>query len=250
MIDSNMQIASNKKIADKTYEMVLESSELFQSQGIEIKPGQFVNIKIEGFFLRRPISICDWSENTITIIYKVVGKGTEKMSQMLAGDSLDVLLTLGNGYDVTDVTERPVCIGGGAGVPPMYGLCKSLIAAGKKPVAVIGFNTESEVFYEQEFKALGAETVVVAADGSVGAKGFVTDVLGELGGTEYFACGPEPMLKAIDKTVPAEAVGHFSFEERMGCGFGACMGCSCKTKYGNKRICKEGPVLERSEIIW
>lgn len=210
-------------------------------------PGQFINIQLEGFFLRRPISVCDWDETGLTIIYKVVGRGTAAMAAMGPGQRLDVLAGLGNGFDVGKCGQRTLVIGGGAGVPPMYGLAKALLAAGKTPVAILGFNTRSEIFYEERFKALGVETAVTTVDGSYGVKGFVTAALPEE--YDYFcACGPLPMLKAV--SAGTSTSGLLSFEERMGCGFGACMGCSCETKYGSKRICKDGPVLEKEEIIW
>ena len=212
-------------------------------------PGQFINVKADGHFLRRPISICDWDEETamITIVYKVVGKGTEALSRMQSGQALDVLCGLGNGFDVSKCGEKTLVIGGGAGVPPMYGLAKELLRAGKTPVAILGFNTIEEIFYEDKFRALGIETIVTTVDDSFGVKGFVTDALPEE--YDYFcACGPLPMLKAVYNA--AATSGLLSFEERMGCGFGACMGCTCKTKYGDKRICKDGPVLEKEEIIW
>ncbi|MDE5996103.1 MAG: dihydroorotate dehydrogenase electron transfer subunit, partial [Eubacterium sp.] len=209
-------------------------------------PGQFINLKLEGKFLRRPISVCDYDDKTITIIYKVVGEGTDQMSHMQAGEEIDCLTGLGNGYDISK-SKTPLVIGGGVGVPPMYNLTKCLVADGQKPTVILGFNTKAEIFYEEEFKALGVDVIVTTADGSYGVKGFVTDALP----AEYdyfYTCGPMPMFKAIENAVKTS--GQYSFEERMGCGFGACMGCSCKTKYGYKRICKDGPVLEREEIIW
>ncbi len=247
MKDIRFTIKSNKNIADRTYEMVLGCDA--NAHGVT-RPGQFVNIKLDGFYLRRPISVCDWNDEEITIIYKTVGRGTEYMSGLAAGEQLDLLTPLGNGYDTSKCGDRSVLVGGGAGVPPMYGLCKTLLAEGKKPVVVLGFNNEDEIFYIDEFKAIGAETVVTTADGSVGIKGFVTDVVNTLEFTDICSCGPEPMLKALDAAIDENISGQMSFEERMGCGFGACMGCSCETKYGHKRICKDGPVLERSEIIW
>ena len=211
-------------------------------------PGQFINIKLDGLFLRRPISICDWDEHKIVILYKVVGKGTEKMRDMKAGEQLDVLTGLGNGYDLLPAGEKPLLLGGGVGVPPLYRLAKELLAAGKQVSVILGFNTASEIFYENEFRALGADVTVTTVDGSYGTKGFVTDAMGEKEYSYFYTCGPEPMLKAIYRT--ATTSGQFSFEERMGCGFGACMGCSCKTVTGNKRICKEGPVLVKEDIIW
>ena len=212
-------------------------------------PGQFVNILLEGKFLRRPISVCDYDEETLTLIYKVVGSGTEIMASLPVGTKLDVLTGLGNGYDTSLSGDKPLLIGGGVGVPPMYRLAKNLIAEGKKPVVILGFNTAAEVFYKEEFEKLGAEVHVATADGSVGVKGFVTDVVKTIPDYTYFyTCGPEPMLKALSDVTTTS--GQLSFEERMGCGFGACMGCSCQTKYGNKRICKDGPVLVKEEIIW
>lgn len=237
-------ILTNEKLTDSVYKMTLsgDTTEI-------VRPGQFVNIKLEGLYLRRPISVCDYEKGKLTIIYKVVGKGTEQMSWLDAGEKLDVLVGLGNGYFTEFAGEKPLLIGGGVGVPPLYNLAKRLIAEGKTPTVILGFNTKDEIFYEQEFKALGANVLVTTADGSYGIKGFVTNAMQTLDGfTHVYTCGPEPMLKAIYNAT--EVDGSFSFEERMGCGFGACMGCSCKTKYGNKRICKDGPVLQREEIIW
>ena len=210
-------------------------------------PGQFVNIKLDGMFLRRPISVCDAEDGILTIIYKIVGKGTEFMSKMKEG-SLDVLTGLGNGYDLSLSGDKPLLLGGGVGVPPMYMLAKKLVEAGKNVSVILGFNTKAEVFYEEEFKALGCAVTVTTADGSYGMKGFVTDAMKEMDYTYFYTCGPEPMLRAVYNT--SVTSGQCSFEERMGCGFGACMGCSCKTLYGNKRICKDGPVLVKEEIIW
>ncbi len=210
-------------------------------------PGQFINIKLDGHFLRRPISVCDLDETSVTIIYKVVGAGTEQMSRMKEG-TLDVLTGLGNGYDTMLSGEKPLLLGGGVGVPPMFLLAKKLISEGKQVSVILGFNTKSEIFYEQEFKNIGCNVYVTTVDGSYGIKGFVTDVMKDLSYTHFYTCGPEPMLKAIFST--SQTSGQLSFEERMGCGFGACMGCSCKTVTGNKRICKEGPVLMKEEILW
>ncbi len=242
MKDTLFKIQSNKLIAKNTYEMILsgDTSDI-------TAPGQFVNIKLDGFYLRRPISVCASSESSLTLIYKVVGDGTEKMSSMTEGESLLILTGLGNGYNKSVSGKKPLLIGGGAGVPPMYMLCKELIAEGKEPTVILGFGSSCEIFYEREFRELGAKVIVTTVDGSYGTKGFVTDAM-NLEYTYFFTCGPEPMLKAVyDKSTSS---GQFSFEERMGCGFGACMGCSCKTKYGNKRICRDGPVLVKEEIIW
>ena len=211
------------------------------------RPGQFVNIRLDGLFLRRPISVCDCENDTLTLIYKVVGKGTEQMQRMQEG-KLDLLSGLGNGYDTSLSGNKPLLLGGGVGVPPLYMLCKQLISEGKDVSVVLGFNTKDEIFYEKEFKNLGAHVYVTTVDGSYGIKGFVTTDMTEIEYTHVFTCGPEPMLKAVYNA--CKTSGQFSFEERMGCGFGACMGCSCKTKYGNKRICKDGPVLTKEEIIW
>ena len=236
-------VLSNIALTDCVYKMVLEGD-----TSAITAPGQFVNLTVEGLYLRRPISIFDWDETTITIIYKVVGEGTEKMAQWEAGYKCDVLTGLGNGFDMSKSGDEPVLIGGGVGIPPMYGLAKRLIAQGKKVKVILGFNKESEIFCKADFEAIGAETFVTTVDGSVGIKGFVTDALKDMAYTYFYTCGPMPMFKAIENT--AVTSGQYSFEERMGCGFGACMGCSCKTKYGNKRICKDGPVLVREEIIW
>ncbi|MBO5051369.1 MAG: dihydroorotate dehydrogenase electron transfer subunit [Clostridia bacterium] len=211
-------------------------------------PGQFVNIKLEGYYLRRPISVCDCTPGELTILYKVVGHGTETMAHMAAGQQLDLLTGLGNGYDLSRSSDRPLLLGGGVGVPPLYMLAKELIAQGKQVSVILGFNKKDEVFYEEEFRALGADVRVATADGSYGTKGFVTDAMQGLDYTHFYTCGPEPMLKAVYRATTTS--GQFSFEERMGCGFGACMGCSCKTITGNKRICKEGPVLVKEDILW
>lgn len=237
------EIKSNKQLTDSIFEMVL----MGDTSSITA-PGQFINIKLDGFYLRRPISICDYDDKSITIIYKVVGEGTEVMSKMNSGEKLDVLCGLGNGFDTSKSLDKPVLIGGGVGVPPMYNLCKKLIAEGKRVTVILGFNKKDEIFYEDNFKKLGADVKVTTVDGSYGIKGFVTDALKETDYSYFYTCGPMPMFKAIEST--ATTSGQYSFEERMGCGFGACMGCSCKTKYGNKRICKDGPVLTREEIIW
>ena len=242
MKDTVFTIKNNKKIAKNTYEMVL------CGDCADIKCGQFVNIKLDGFYLRRPISVCDVEGDELTLIYKVVGAGTEAMADMYAGAELLVLTGLGNGYNIEKSGDKPLLVGGGAGVPPMYKLCRELVAQGKRPSVILGFNNVEEIFYEGKFKALGANVIVATADGSYGVKGFVTDAFDMVDYTYFYTCGPEPMLKAVyNKSTTS---GQFSFEERMGCGFGACMGCSCKTKYGNKRICKDGPVLEKEEIIW
>ena len=214
--------------------------------GVE-RPGQFVNIKLEGLFLRRPISVFDREEDAITLIYRTVGVGTRRLSEMKAGETLDVLTGLGNGYDLTRAGDRPLLLGGGAGVPPLYWLARVLREQGKRVTAVLGFNSAEDVFAEEDFRKLGCETTVTTADGSHGIRGFVTDAMPE----EYsyfYACGPEPMMRAVDRR--AKTDGEFSLEERMGCGFGACMGCSCRTRDGMKRICREGPVLRRGEILW
>ncbi len=236
------EIVSNTALTDSVYKMVLQGD----TSAITAS-GQFVNLKLDGLYLRRPISVCDLEGDRLTIVYKVVGKGTAQMAAMQEG-KVDILTGLGNGYDLSLVGERPVLLGGGVGVPPMYLLAKQLIAQGKKVSVILGFNTKQEIFYEEEFKALGCDVTVTTVDGSYGTKGFVTDVLKNLDYTYFYTCGPEPMLKAVYKT--SVTSGQMSFEKRMGCGFGACMGCSCKTITGYKRICKEGPVMKKEEILW
>ena len=242
MQDSIFTIIENIKIAKDVYKMLLRGD-----TSAIINAGEFVNIQLDGFYLRRPISVCDVDGDVLTLIYKVVGKGTQAMSEMPEGTELRILTGLGNGYDLSPAGEYPLLVGGGVGVPPMYLLAKRLLAQGKKVSVVLGFNTADEVFYEDEFKALGCEVQVTTVDGSHGVKGFVTDALPEQY-TYFYTCGPMPMFRALNKAVNTS--GQFSFEERMGCGFGACMGCSCKTLTGNKRICKDGPVLKKEEIIW
>ena len=237
-----LTITENVPVTAAVYRMRLEGADLEQQ-----KPGGFVNIRLDGLFLRRPISVYDSEPGRLAILYKVVGRGTEQLAGMKPGETLDVLTGLGNGYDLSKSGDTPLLLGGGVGVPPLYLLAKQLIAQGKKVRAVLGFNTAEEVFGEAEFKALGCGVTVTTADGSYGVKGFVTDALPE----EYscfYTCGPEPMLRAVYRATKTS--GQFSFEERMGCGFGACMGCSCKTITGYKRICREGPVLEKEEILW
>ena len=243
MKQSLFTIIENTRLTDSVWQMRLAGD-----TSAIMAPGQFVNILLEGKFLRRPISVCDCEGGILTLLYKVVGKGTEQMAKMGAGEKLDVLTGLGNGYDTSVSGEDPMLLGGGVGVPPMYMLCKKLISEGKRVSVVLGFNKADEVFYENEFKALGAHVTVTTVDGSYGVKGFVTDVMKNADYSYFYTCGPEPMLKAVYNTSVTE--GQFSFEERMGCGFGACMGCSCKTITGYKRICKEGPVMKKEEILW
>ena len=243
MKDTWFTLVKTGEIAKNTYEWVLEGD----TSDITA-PGQFVNIKLDGFYLRRPISVADVEGDKLTIVYKVVGDGTEAMSKMECGARLLVLTGLGNGYDLAPSGVAPLLIGGGAGVPPMYLLARRLLSLGRRVTVILGFGSSDEVFYKERFEALGARVLVTTVDGTEGLRGFVTDAISECDYTYFYTCGPEPMLKAIyDKS---ETSGQFSFEERMGCGFGACMGCTCKTKYGNKRICRDGPVLVKEEIIW
>ena len=242
MKQSIFTILSNTPLTDSVYKMVLSGD-----TSAITAPGQFVNIQLTGKFLRRPISVCDYDETTLTIVYKVVGKGTEQMRHLGEGETLDLLTGLGNGYDLSLSGSHPVLLGGGVGVPPLYHLAKKLISQGKSVSVVLGFNTKSEIFYEEEFHRLGCDVTVATADGSYGKKGFVTDALPQ-DYTYFYTCGPEPMLKAVYRATSTS--GQMSFEERMGCGFGACMGCSCKTLTGYKRICKDGPVMKKEEILW
>lgn len=242
MKQSFFEICSNLPLTGSIRQLVLSGD----TSGIT-SCGQFVNIRLAGKFLRRPLSVCDYSDETVTLIYKVAGSGTEQLSRMSAGEQLDLLTGLGNGFSTRKSGKKPLLIGGGTGISPLYRLCRDLIGEGKDVSAVLGFNTAAESFYIDEFKALGADVIAATVDGTLGTKGFVTDALPE----EYsyfYCCGPEPMLKAVFKA--SKTGGQFSFEERMGCGFGACMGCSCKTVTGFKRICKDGPVLEKEEILW
>lgn len=248
MIQNSFTVSSNRALTDNVFRMVLEGP----LEGAITAPGQFVNIKVPGFYLRRPISVCDWSKDTLTLIYKVVGHGTEELAATLVGTSFDLLCGLGNGFDTALSGETPVLIGGGVGIPPLYGLCRALLNEGKTPSVILGFNTADEIFLKEDFEALleGTEgkVYVTTVDGTEGTKGFVTDALKNLEYSFFYTCGPAPMFRAIESV--AVTSGQYSFEERMGCGFGACMGCSIQTKQGNKRVCKDGPVLQREEIIW
>ena len=243
MKQSIFTILTNEALTASVYKMVLSGD-----TSAITAPGQFVNIRLDGHYLRRPISVCDYDDKTLTIIYKVVGKGTGDMSAMTPGKQLDILTGLGNGYDLSLSGEKPVLMGGGVGVPPMYNLAKKLISQGKKVQVILGFNTAEEVFCEQDFKDLGCQVTVTTVDGSYGVRGFVTAPLADMDYTYFYTCGPEPMLRSVSKA--AKTSGQMSFEERMGCGFGACMGCSCKTLTGTKRICMEGPVMKKEEILW
>ncbi len=242
MKQSIFTVVAHKQLTDSVFEMRLAGD----TTGIAC--GQFINIQLSGKYLRRPISVCDVDAEAATIVYKVVGGGTAQMSEMQVGEKLDVLTGLGNGYDISKSGDTPLLIGGGVGVPPLYLLAKRLIAQGKTVSVILGFNTKDEIFYEKEFSELGAKVTVTTVDGSYGVKGFVTDAMKEMDYSYIYTCGPEPMLKAVYSASKTDA--QFSFEERMGCGFGACMGCSCKTVTGYKRICKEGPVLSKEEILW
>lgn len=243
MNNTLLTIEENRAIAPSVYRMTLRGD-----TSAITAPGQFVNIKLDGLYLRRPISVCDTEDDKLTLIYKTVGKGTSLMSTYERGKSLDVLMGLGNGYDTSKSGDKPLLIGGGVGVPPLYNLAKRLTEERKKISVILGFNTASEVFLKDEFESLGCAVFVTTADGSYGIKGFVTSAMPDIDCTHTYSCGPEPMLKAVYNASVTD--GQYSFEERMGCGFGACMGCTCKTKYGNKRICRDGPVLAKGEIIW
>ena len=243
MKQSIFEILENTPLTETVFRLVLSGD-----TSAITAPGQFVNIKLSGKFLRRPISVCDAEEGKLTLLYKVVGGGTADMSRMKPGETLDILTGLGNGYDLGEAGECPLLVGGGVGVPPLYMLAKQLLAAGKSVRVILGFNTAAEVFYEEEFRALGATVTVTTVDGTRGVRGFVTAALDEAPYTYFYTCGPEPMLRALHSATATS--GQYSFEERMGCGFGACMGCSCKTVTGWKRICREGPVLRKEEILW
>ncbi len=239
-----MTILENTRLAEGVYRLRLGGD-----TSAITAPGQFVNLKLAGYFLRRPISVCDWAEDEVTLIYKVLGRGTADMTRLAPGETLDVLSGLGNGYDMAPCGPRPLLVGGGVGIPPLYGLARRLAAQGTPVTAVLGYNRAEDIFLADEFRALGAQVILTTADGSAGVRGLVTDGMAAAGEYSYlYTCGPEPMLRAVYDACRSD--GQFSFEERMGCGFGACMGCSCRTKYGTKRICKDGPVLQKEEIVW
>lgn len=242
MKQGTFTIRSNRPLTDAVYEMVLSGDTTAITNC-----GQFVDLRLPEKYLRRPISVCDYADNSLTLIYKVVGQGTEIMSRLPVGTDLDVLTGLGNGYDTAPSGESPVLVGGGVGVPPLYNLCRKLLSEGKRPTVVLGFNTASEIFLQQEFEELGVSVHVATADGSFGTKGFVTDVLKDLDYSYFYACGPMPMFRAMEQVVTTS--GQYSFEERMGCGFGACMGCTIQTRSGYRRVCKDGPVFVREEVF-
>lgn len=240
MKDTILTVAENKRIARDVYRMVLAGD-----PG-ENRPGQFTMLSLPGFFLRRPISVCDADDRSLTLIYKTVGRGTDAMARLTPGQTLSALTGLGNGYDLHNAGGAPLLLGGGVGAPPLYLLAKRLREANRSVTVVLGFNTKADVFYEEEFRALGCEVTVTTADGGYGVKGFVTDALPERYSC-FYACGPLPMLKAVCEKTKTD--GQISLEERMGCGFGACMGCSVRTKNGPKRVCKDGPVFSKDAFM-
>lgn len=242
MNQMRMTLTENRPLAEGIRRLTL-SGEGLEEQ----RPGQFLNIRLNGLFLRRPISVCDWEPGQVTVIYRVVGRGTEQLAAMRPGETLDVLTGLGNGYDLAPAGASPLLIGGGVGVPPLYLLARRLREQGREVTAVLGFRTAKEVFAAEDFRTLGCRVTVTTEDGSEGVRGFVTGALPE-NYSYFYTCGPEPMLRAVFRATKTS--GQFSFEERMGCGFGACMGCTCRTVTGGKRICREGPVLRKEEILW
>lgn len=243
MKETLLSVLENTRLAEGIYRLRLTGD-----TSAITAPGQFVNLKLSEFYLRRPISVCDWTEGELTLIYKVLGHGTEAMTRMTPGAELNVLTGLGNGYDVSRAGARPLLVGGGVGIPPLYGLAKRLTAQGKRVTAVLGFNRETEIFLAEEFRALGVEVIIATADGSAGLKGLVTDGMAAVSDYTYlYTCGPEPMLKAVYGV--CRTSGQFSFEERMGCGFGACVGCTMETKSGPRRVCKDGPVFRKEELL-
>ena len=243
MTQEIFEITENRLIARDIYRLHLLGSTAAMSA-----QGQFVNIRLDGKFLRRPISVCCYDHQSVTLIYKTVGAGTRQLAAMRAGEKLDMLVGLGNGFDVSKSGTSPLLIGGGVGAAPMYGLCRELVAQGKSVIVALGFNSAEESYYIDEFASAGAQVLLATVDGSAGVRGFVTKAMEALEYSYFYACGPMPMLEAVNSAVNTD--GQFSFEERMGCGFGACMGCSCKTLTGSKRICRDGPVLEKGEILW
>ena len=245
MKEAILEIVENRPLTGSVYQMTLKGDTSAISH-----PGQFVELSLEGFFLRRPISVCNYDEGTLTLIYKVVGKGTAQMANLTQGTKLSALTGLGNGFNDAVECSSALLVGGGVGVPPLYRLARNLIAQGKSVTVVLGFNTASEVFYQSEFEALGAKVIVATADGSAGCKGFVTDAIAQnnIEAEYFYSCGPLPMLRAL--TTALDIPGEISLEERMGCGFGICMGCSIQTASGPKRVCKEGPVFKKEEILW
>ena len=243
MVQTILTVEKNEKIAKDVFEMALSGD-----ASTAAAPGQFLNFKIDGFFLRRPISVCDRTDRGVTVIYKTVGDGTRALASLAPGAKIDTLCGLGNGFSTDRSGASPLLVGGGVGTPPLFFLCRELLAQGKKPAVIIGFNSSCEIILEDRFKSLGVPVTVTTADGSRGVRGFVTDALGGADYTYVYACGPIPMLRALDGAIATG--GEFSFEERMGCGFGACMGCSVMTRSGPVRVCRDGPVIKREDVIW
>ena len=243
MKQSMFMILENEELAPDVHQLILEGD----TSAIE-RAGQFVDLKLDGHFLRRPFSICDWSESTLTVVYRTVGKGTAELAEYAPGKMIELLTGLGNGFDTSVSGNKPLLVAGGSGVPMMYALAKELVTQGKQVTAVLGYRTASDVFLARAIELLGVNVIITTEDGSMGTKGFVTDAMKDLDYTYFYTCGPEAMFKAIDSI--AKTSGQFSFEARMGCGYGACMGCTMETKNGYKRVCKDGPVLVREELIW
>ncbi|MGN0201631.1 MAG: dihydroorotate dehydrogenase electron transfer subunit [Candidatus Cryptobacteroides sp.] len=239
-----LTVLDNRQTASGIFEMRLGGC------SAACRAGQFVNLEVDGFFLRRPISVCDWEDGVLTLAYRVVGEGTAAMAAMAPGTRIDTLAALGNGFDTGVPCREALLAGGGIGLAPLYKLTRELVGKGVGVTVVAGFRTASEIFREEAFVKAGARFIVATEDGSRGVRGFVTDALREEGlSYDYiFSCGPLPMMKALCAATTAPA--QMSLEERMGCGFGICMGCTCRTSSGAKRICKEGPVFKREEIIW
>ena len=237
-------VLGNERISADVFDLRLsgDTSELVGS-------GQFVNADIPDLYLRRPISICDYSPGEMRLVIKIVGKGTQKMASLKEGDPVDLLVPLGNGFDTAKSGKTPYLFGGGVGVAPMVRLAKDLIGQGKKTTVVLGFNSSSDVIlYDDYCRIVGKENVfVTTVDGSFGQKGFVTEVNAD-GASFVYSCGPLPMMKALDKAI--ECGAEYSFESRMGCGFGACMGCTLASAGGPVRVCREGPVFRKGEILW
>lgn len=243
MKQSTFMVLKNYPIIQGVYKLVLSGD-----TSAIVNPGQFVDIQVKGHFLRRPFSVCDWDKETVTVVYRTIGKGTKDLAAAVPGEGLDVLTGLGNGFDTSLSGNTPLLVAGGSGVPMMYALAKKFIAEGKTVTAVLGYRSVHDIFLADDIRHLGVNVHITTEDGSLGTKGFVTDVMKDLDYSYFYTCGPEAMFEAIDKV--AKTSGQFSFEARMGCGYGACMGCTCETKYGAKRICKDGPVLVREEIVW
>lgn len=243
MKQTTLMVYKNNPIIAGVYKLVLSGN----VSAIQ-RPGQFIELAVPGHFLRRPFSVCDWDRDSVTVVYRVIGEGTKCLAAMMPGEGLDALTGLGNGFDTSVSGNRPLLVAGGSGVPMMLCLAKKLLSEGKAVTAILGYRTASDIFLADDIRYLGVDVRLTTEDGSAGVRGMVTDAMADLDYTYFYTCGPEAMFRAVNAA--AKTSGQFSLEARMGCGYGACMGCTIETKNGPKRVCKDGPVFMREDLLW